>query len=346
MLWQSYNFAGRKKEFMTNLNQKLLCLNSLAQYMDSNESAWVMAQHQAIMANAWFNLDTIRQSVKNIVQFYLEPTALKSWAEAYPAALTVKTIGITMAGNIPLVGFHDFLCAYISGHQIRIKPSQKDTVLIKHLFEQLSSLDPHFTEQVHLVERLGICDAYIATGSNNSARYFEQYFAAYPHIIRRNRTSVAILEGSEDQTCLQLLAQDIFMYYGMGCRNVSQLYVPKGYDFKPLFEAFKPYHAYMHFHKYRNNYDYHLALFLLNKVPYLSDECILLVENEIPFSAVAVLHYQYYEHRETLLDTLRQNQDIQCIVGKGALAFGSSQQPSLYDYADGIDTRAFLAHLN
>jgi hypothetical protein len=189
------------------------------------------------------------------------------------------------------------------------------------------------------------CDAYIATGSNNSARYFEQYFARFPHIIRRNRTSVAVLDGTETTVELYLLGRDIFSYFGLGCRNVTQVCVPEGYDFVPLLKELDSYEPFMNHNKYRNNYDYHLALYLLNRVHYLSNGSLLMVENDIPFSAVSVVHYRYYTDKAELIRGLQQSADIQAVIGHGLIPFGAAQFPELDQYADGIDTMAFLSGL-
>lgn len=250
-----------------------------------------------------------------------------------------------MAGNIPLVGFHDFLCGFVSGHELFLKLSSKDEVLLKHLIEKLYSWHPELENEIHIADNLKNCDAYIATGSNNTARYFEQYFGKYPNIIRRNRTSVAILEGDETEDELNALAKDVFTYYGLGCRNVTQVCVPKGYQFDKLLDVFAEDKDLIHHHKYKNNFDYHLAIYLLNKVPCLTNDMVLLVENELPFSAVSVLHYRYYTDMKALVKELEASNDIQTIVGRGFTPFGTSQQPSLSEYADGADTMKFLSEL-
>jgi hypothetical protein len=250
-----------------------------------------------------------------------------------------------MAGNIPLVGFHDFLCGFISGHKLLLKLSSKDTVLMAHLIKKLSEWEPAVLRQVHTAEMLKGCDAYIATGTNNTARYFEQYFGKYPHIIRRNRTSVAVLDGTESDEELSALGRDIFTYFGLGCRNVTQICVPQGYDFTPLLRTLEAYRGFVDHNKYRNNYDYHLALYLLNRVPYLDNGSLLLVENSLPFSAVSVLHYRYYDDPEAILNEFRGSPDIQAVIGHDAIPFGTAQRPGLNDYADGVDTMAFLCGL-
>jgi len=331
---------------MSIKDHKIAVLGRLGQYMLSEDEAWVLAKERAILNNQWFTQDHIDKAVKSIADNFLQKDKLEQWLAAYTLPAEPKTVGITMAGNIPLVGFHDFLCGYCSGHRIHIKLSSKDNILLPHLLQRMSEWDPAVEEQIQITEMLKGCDAYIATGSNNSARYFEQYFAKYPHIIRRNRTSVAVLDGSESSAELALLADDVFTYFGLGCRNVTQLCVPEGYDFEPLLQVFKE--RYGHFdnhHKYRNNFDYHLAVYLLNGVHYKSNDSVMLVQNDIPFSAVAVVHYRYYTDRSALLDGLTDNPDIQCVVGKGLIPFGSAQSPSLTDYADGVDVMQFLCSL-
>lgn len=330
---------------MSNLQDKIHYLIQLGNYMLSDAPAWVEAKERAVQGNQWFTQDQIDLAATNIADCMLQQDLLEDWVSRYTLPQAPVTIGITMAGNIPLVGFHDFLCGYLSGHHLRIKYSSKDQVLLPHLLQQLAVWDPAVTEQVQHADMLKGCDAYIATGSNNSARYFEQYFSKYPHIIRRNRTSVAVLDGSESDEELRLLAGDVFSFFGLGCRNVTQVALPRGYDISRLFRAFEPYSNMIHHHKYRNNYDYYLAIYLLNRVPYLSNESVLLVENEVPFSAVAVLHYRYYDDKEALVAALRDSEDIQCIVGKDLVPFGASQRPSLTDYADGVDVMQFCCSL-
>lgn len=330
---------------MTPLNDKIKNLAALGRYMKGDSAAWIAAKEGAVQGNQWFTPEHIDLAAGNIARAFLQEEKLQAWMNAYTLSTQQKTVGITMAGNIPLVGFHDFLCAYLSGHKALLKYSSKDQVLLPHLLDVLAENDPGITAQVQAAEQLKHCDAYIATGSNNSARYFEQYFARYPHIIRRNRTSVAILEGTETQEELQALADDVFLYFGLGCRNVTQVCVPEGYDFAPLFEAFGRYKDLINHHKYRNNYDYYLAIYLLNKVPYLSNEAVLLVQNDTPFSAVSVLHYRYYQDRDALFEELKHSNDLQCVVGKAYTPFGRAQVPDLEDYADGVDTMAFLCGL-
>lgn len=320
-------------------------LNNLGIYMLSNDIGWQNAQARAASKNQWFTAEHISLAINNIATQFLQKDKLQAWIAAYKLPETYKKVGIVMAGNIPLVGFHDFLCGFMSGHKLLLKLSSKDDVLLPWLIDKMAEWEPEVKEQVTVSERLNDCDAYIATGSNNTARYFEQYFGKYPHIIRKNRTSVAVLDGSETSEELAMLADDVYLYYGLGCRNVTQVCLPKDYDFAKLLTAFNKYNNYSDLNKYKNNYDYHLALYLLNRVPYMSNESLLMVENDLPFSAVSVLHYRYYQDKASLIKELQNSPDIQAIIGNGFTPFGTSQQPALSDYADGEDTMAFLCGL-
>jgi hypothetical protein len=219
-------------------------------------------------------------------------------------------------------------------------------VLIKHLVAKLVSYDKEVAGRVQFADMLKGCDAYIATGSNNSGRYFEYYFGKYPHIIRRNKTSVAVLTGQETKEELERLADDVHLYFGMGCRNVTKLYVPSGYDFVPLLNAFSKYNYLADHHKYKNNYDYNLALYILNKNYYMTNGSILLIEEPSVFSPISQLNFEFYDDRALLSSLLEKDTaDIQCIVGKDYIPFGGAQNPGINDYADGVDTMGFLAGL-
>jgi Acyl-CoA reductase (LuxC) len=327
------------------IHRRIELMANLGAYISYNDEQWQHAKLMAERSNAWFSAAHIDLAANNIATQYLDRAKLEHWVSGYTLPDNPRTVGIVMAGNIPLVGFHDLLCGFISGHRLMLKLSSKDEVLMRHIIGKLYEWEPATRHIITVAERLNGCDAYIATGSNNTARYFEQYFAQYPHIIRRNRTSVAVLDGAETDEELSLLGDDVYMYYGLGCRNVTQVCIPPDYDFARLLRAFDRHAEYANFHKYKNNYDYHLAIYLLNKVPYMSNETLLLVENELPFSAVSVLHYRYYTDHKALLTALKGSNDIQAIIGHDLLPFGASQQPALSDYADGVDTMAFLCNL-
>jgi hypothetical protein len=331
-----------------NLQYRTGLLIRLGQYILSDSPEWSFAKERAGIENGWFIPGFVDTAVKNIALSFLQKEQLEKWVDEYqlPAENTApRTIGIIMAGNIPLVGFHDFLCVFISGHKAVIKPSSKDQVLIKHLVEKMAEWDHQVSNLVEFSEMLKGCDAYIATGSNNSSRYFDYYFAKYPHIIRRNRTSVAVLTGNETKQELEKLADDVYLYFGLGCRNVTKLYVPEGYDFVPLLEAFKKYNYLTDQHKYKNNYDYNLALHLLNKKYYMTNGSILLIEDTAIFSPISQLNYEFYSGNDDLSAKLPAAQDLQCIAGKGFTPFGEGQCPSISDYADGVDTLKFLVAL-
>jgi hypothetical protein len=331
-----------------NLQQRIVLLNQLGEYILQDNDNWQATKQKASLQNSWFTPEFIETATRNIALAFLQKDKLTAWTQQYNLPTenaAPKNVGIVMAGNIPLVGFHDFLCVFITGHRQTIKPSSKDDILIKHLVQQLYEWDETTRQLVAFSEMLKGCDAYIATGSNNSARYFDYYFSKYAHIIRRNRTSVALLTGEERPAELDKLADDVYQYFGLGCRNVTKLYVPENYDFIPLIDAFKKYDYLGDMHKYRHNYDYMLAILLLNKQYYMSNQSILLTESKELFSPISQLNYEFYKNAAEVEASLANNADVQCIVGKNHLAFGQAQQPSLTDYADGVDVMKFLREL-
>lgn len=328
--------------------QRIKALIRLGSYIKENGEAWQAAKDRAFRENGWFVPEYIDKAAANIEQQFLQQDQLEQWVAQYqlPAQNAApKTIGIVMAGNIPLVGFHDFLCGFITGNQLAIKLSSKDAVLLRHLVNQLLEWAPELQNEIHFQEQLKNCDAYIATGSNNTSRYFEYYFAKYPSIIRKNRTSVALLDGSETADELQALADDVMLYFGLGCRNVTQVYVPQDYDFVPLLSASKKYLWAADHNKYKNNYDYNLAILLLNNRFYMTNDAVLLAENESPFSAISQLNYQFYTNAAEVLEKLKGSTDVQAIVGHYGIPFGKAQTPGLTDYADGVDTMAWMKGL-
>lgn len=333
---------------MLNLKQRLRLLNRLKQYMQGNDEEWARARQAAAQQNAWFTDEFINNAVQSIARHLLGEDDLLLWVEQYnvPQHNNIPAnIGIAMAGNIPLVGFHDFLCTFITGNKQSIKLSARDSVLLKHLTGKLTEWDNEAAGYIEYRETLKGCDAYIATGSNNSARYFEYYFKKYPHIIRKNRTSVAILTGKETTAELGALADDVYMYFGLGCRNVTKIFVPANYDFIPLLEVFKKYDHLIENHKYKHNYDYNLAMHIINRQYYMTNGSIILVENPSAFSPISQLNYQYYTDKNEIYESLNP-EEIQCIAGSEKVPFGSTQQPGLNDYADGIDTMRFLMGLS
>jgi hypothetical protein len=330
-----------------NLQKRIDILLRLRDNLLANDEQWQQIKTKASLHNGWFTVDFIDLAVSNICSEFLQKEKLENWAGHYHLDDNVggKNTGIVMAGNIPLVGFHDFLAVFISGHRQTIKLSSKDDILLKHLVEVMTAWEPALKNDILFADMLKGCDAYIATGSNNSARYFDLYFSKYPNIIRRNRTSVAVLTGHETAEELNALADDVHQYFGLGCRNITQLFVPAEYDFIPLLGAFDKYKYFADHHKYKNNYDYQLSIALLNNIYYMTNGSILLIENDAIFSAISQLHYQYYDDEKQLLARLKDNEDVQCICGSGGIAFGQAQRPSLVDYADGVDTMQFLLTL-
>ncbi|HVV55246.1 MAG TPA: hypothetical protein VHC47_07980 [Mucilaginibacter sp.] len=303
--------------------------------------------------NAWFTPANTERAVKAIGGM-LNKHDLLQWLGHYRLNNEhPKKVGLILAGNIPLVGFHDVLCVLASGNNALIKASSNDARLIIAVLKQLCLIEPAFGEQFSFAERLQNFDAVIATGSNNTSRYFEYYFGKVPNIIRKNRNSVAVLTGSETGEQLYELGHDIFDYFGLGCRNVSKMYVPYGYDFTSFFEAIEPYHPIIHHHKYNNNYDYNKSIYLVNKDKHLDNGFLLLKEDTNMASPLAVLFYEYYDDPDTLQKILAEREDnIQCVVsnldldtGNQVVPFGQSQQPKLWDYADGVDTMDFLTKL-
>jgi hypothetical protein len=328
------------------LQNRIELLLRLGKYLKENTAEWQDIKSNASVANGWFVPEFIELAVTSIADNFLEESKLKTWVSHYHIDdnIVPKNVGIVMAGNIPLVGFHDFLCVFISGHNQTIKLSSKDDVLFKHLAQKMYTWEVTMQNYVSFASMLKGCDAYIATGSNNSAVYFDYYFSKYPCIIRRNRTSVAVLKGNESKEELEKLADDIHVYFGLGCRNVTKIFVPREYDFVPLLQSFHMYKYFADHHKYKNNYDYNLSIMIMNNRFYMTNEGTLLVENDSLFSPISQLNYSFYDDLETLDAQLKNNRDIQCVVGKD-IAFGKAQIPGLMDYADGVDTMQFLLTL-
>jgi hypothetical protein len=331
-----------------NIQERKDLLVQLGVIMTSEDSDWQQAKQKAYTENQWFTPEFIDLAIKNISENYLQPEQLQQLIDRYHIPATngsPKKVGIVMAGNIPLVGFHDLLCVFISGHEAHIKPSSKDQQLIQAIVKKLSEWNAEAGQALFIREMLKGCDAYIATGSNNSSRYFEYYFRNLPHIIRKNRTSVAVLDGTETGAELEKLADDVYSYFGLGCRNVTKIFVPEEYDFVPLLQAFKKYNQLADHNKYKNNYDYNLALHMLNRRPYMTNESIILVEDASEFSPISQLHYETYKDIEAVKKKLEDNNQIQCVVGKHQVGFGQAQVPGICTFADGVDTMDFLMEL-
>ncbi|MFC4818424.1 acyl-CoA reductase [Flavobacterium sp. GCM10023249] len=301
--------------------------------------------------NGWFTPEQVYYSINSWAEALTEAN-LSTWVAPYDFSKTnVKTVGLILAGNIPLVGFHDFLSVLISGHKVLIKTSSNDQHLLPFLANYLIEIQPELKQFIEFTEgKLENFDAVIATGSNNTARYFEYYFKDKPSIIRKNRNSVAVLDGNETKEDLTNLGEDIFRYFGLGCRNVSKLFVPKGYDFKNFFEAIFVYQDIIKYEKYANNYDYNKAVFLMSLYQLLDNGFITIKEDTSYASPISSVFYEFYENIEDVKTRLQNDVDsIQCIVSNGlignSIAFGQTQKPKLWDYADNVDTLDFLLNL-
>ena len=307
---------------------------------------------KAEQQNSWFTRANVIFAFKSWSEA-LSENNVQQWLSQYqlPQTTSPKKILIIMAGNLPLVGFHDLLCVLVAGHKAIVKLSSDDGVLLPYLIKQMKAFAPEWAEAVAFTDdKVTEYDAVIATGSDNTARYFEYYFGKKPHIIRKNRHSVAVLTGEETPEELQDLGKDIFLYYGLGCRSVSKLFVPQGYDFDLLFQAIYPFKDIIEEQKYANNYDYNKAVYLMSLYKLLENGFLLLKEDEHYGSPIATLFYEYYTNKEALKKKLATDREkIQCVVGHnfidGEIPFGQTQTPKLWDYADGVNTLTFLLNL-
>ncbi len=305
--------------------------------------------HRAKAGNPWFASEQVQFALEGWAES-LTRASLENWLSDYhiPENAVPKKVGIVAAGNIPLVGFHDLMSVLLAGQIALIKLSADDTFLMNYVIGQLREINNELGNRIEVVERLNDADAFIATGSNNSARYFEYYFSKKPHIIRKNRTSLAVLNGKESDEELTKLGEDIFRYFGLGCRNVSKVYVPVGYDHMPIMRVLEGFKDVFYNNKYSNNYDYNRAIYLVKQIWHLDNAVILYKEDEALVSPIGVLYWQFYENAETLKKHLEEKQEqIQCIVSEcgwfeGSISLGQAQKPGLKDYADGVDTIKFL----
>ncbi len=312
----------------------------------------VVAAKSATVENQWFTPEFIRIAFNNL-GIALQTENLYKWVSPYTEKIerigTQKTVGVVMAGNIPAVGFHDFLCVLIAGHKLIGRLSSADLRLIPAMAAVLIDFLPEWQNYISFTSgRLSEFDAIIATGNDNTSRYFNFYFGKYPNIIRKNRNSIAILDGKENDETLLKLANDIMLFYGMGCRSISKIFVPEGYNFSMLTKALGEYHNFINHNKYCNNYDYSKSIFLVNQIPYLDAGCLLLKEDRALASRISVLHYEFYVSLDDVIDAVNANRElIQCVVSNLALSIrtvkaGESQNPALWDYADEVDTLDFL----
>lgn len=337
------------------LAERLEVLAQLGAHLKGTDEYLEAVIQRNFYENQWFTIENQQHAIAAIANEMLNLKKLQQWTAPYfvPDEPERKVVGLVLAGNIPLVGFHDVLCVFVSGHIAQIKLSDKDPYLLPYLLKLLEKFDARTAVYFQIVAHLKDFDATIATGSNNSARYFEVYFGHVPHIIRNNRNAIAVLTGSETSAELLALGEDIFQYFGLGCRNVSKLYVPQGYDFQPLMNALYEFKSVVMHNKYKNNFEYNYALYLLNQQPHIANDSILLLEDPSFQSRIATVHYEYYTDIDKIEQDLQSHAaEIQCVISKSnllkmkTLPFGQAQQPGLADYADGVDTIQFLLALS
>jgi len=328
-----------------NLNERISLFSSLGKLISNSPNVFEEVVSQAIIINPWFTKDHIITSFLSISQM-LDEENLHNWISNYDLShIKSKKVLIIMAGNVPMVGFHDLLCVLISGHSAIIKFSSKDNVLMKFIIDKLISISSEIKNRINIVDDFVKCkfDALIATGSDNSSKYFDYYFKDYKSIIRKNRRSVAILNGNESDEDLKMLAKDIFLYFGLGCRNVSKIFLPKNYKTDKLFNAFYEYKEQINHIKYSNNYDYNKTVYLMNGEKLLDNGFVLLKEDTSIQSPVATIFFEYYNNRSKLDKYIMENRSLfQCVVSKENIQFGQTQFPKINDYSDQIDTIEFL----
>ncbi len=321
----------------------------LKELLGKRDAALEEVLENAFQHNKWFTPENSRYALEQLCARFLNREKLTAWFARYDIPFSrphPKTVGLVMAGNLPLVGFHDLLCVLVSGHHARIRQSSKDHILLPWILKRWAETDPDIVSRLVVAEQLKGMEAVIATGGDNAGRYFEYYFGKYPHFFRGSRGSVAVLTGTETREELHALGADCFRYFGLGCRNVSKLFIPRGYRLEPLFEGLEGWAHLGEHSKYKNNFDYRLTLFLLNRTPHLHNQFVILTEQPEVVSPVAVLHYEYYDEPAGLQRRLQEQQEqIQCVVGHAYMPFGTTQQPELADYADGADTLQWLLSL-
>ena len=327
----------------------IIAFNQLSTFLKEPDEHLRDLMQRAPNHNAWFTIEEVERSLSSF-QAMLQEKDLKKWLENVKITSQPKKVGLILAGNIPMVGFHDILCVLATGHIALIKLSSSDDKLLPAILTKLIQIEPLFEDQIVYTERLKDFDAIIATGSNNTSRYFEYYFGKVPHIIRKNRNSVAVITGQESTEEIRQLGHDIFDYFGLGCRNVSKIYIPEDYDIKNFFEPLEDFQPIFNHFKYNNNYDYNKSIYLVNAAKHYDNGFLLLKEDKNLASPLAVLYYERYKNLEAVEQELAAAENnIQCVVTSAKLnlnssivGFGNSQNPKLWDYADNVDTIAFL----
>jgi hypothetical protein len=335
-----------------SVEKLIIAFTKLGAFMAAPDAAFKAVMEGSSNHNAWFTPEEVQKAVNSLGNM-LNNNDLSKWFEGIEISENPKKIGLVLAGNIALVGFHDVLSVLATGNIALIKLSSSDDKLLPALLRQLMIIEPALEAQVQYTDRLKDFDAIIATGSNNSSRYFDYYFGKVPNIIRKNRNSVAVLTGNESKASISMLGHDIFDYFGLGCRNVSKIFIPEGYDIKYFFEPLEGFQPIINHFKYNNNYDYNKSIYLVNQVKHYDNGFLLLKEDAGMSSPLAVLYFERYTALNEVSERLiAQQEQIQCVVSEAPLAlnipvlpFGQSQSPRLWDYADNVDTVAFLQRL-
>lgn len=336
------------------IEQRINAFAELGERLRQPQNEWVLTMiTEAERHNPWFTRENVTRSIQTLAA-QLTSEALHAWLAPYPFQSTVdKKVGLVCAGNIPLVGFHDLLAILLAGFKVKLKLSSNDQVLYRRILTQLVEIEPEFSKQITEVNRLQDFDLVIATGSDNSSRYFDYYFGKFPHIIRKNRNSIAVLQGTETAAQLHALGDDIFSYFGLGCRNVSKLFIPRGYEIARFFEGIASYSSVFEHFKYANNYDFNKSIYLINGDVHFDNGFLLVKPSKLLASPLAVVYFEEYDKLENVKKRLKEDEDqVQCVVGNPELSvaldreiipFGQSQFPALTDYADGVNTLTFLA---
>jgi len=329
-----------------NIEDRIAAFAKLGDFILENPVELQEIVNKTFIYNTWFTKENTNQALQNIANEFLNKEKLENWLTSYDLQLTPKnsfTIAIVAAGNIPMVAFHDILCVLISGNKLQLKLSEKDKFLLPFILEKLVEFEPNFKDKVSIQFKLENFDAIIATGSNNTAKHFEFYFNKYKNIIRRNRNSIGILSGNETLEDIENLGNDIFDYFGLGCRNVSKIFVPKDFELIGLKDGLSKHINVNQHNQYMNNLDYQRTLYLMNQTPLIDIDFINIVENKSLHSPISCLHVERYESIDDVNNfIIDEHENIQCIVGKDYLDFGKSQQPTLSDYADNVDTMKFI----
>jgi len=337
---------------MLTAEKLIIAFKKLSDFIANPDEDFKNLISSAQNSNSWFTAGEVKKALQAL-QNILDTEDLEAWFKNITITATPKKVGLILAGNIPMVGFHDVLCVLATGNIALIKLSSSDDKLLPALLAELIKIEPLLEKQIIYTERLKDFDAIIATGSNNTSRYFDYYFGKGPNIIRKNRNSVAVLTGNETPDEIALLGHDVFDYFGLGCRNVSKLYIPEGYDIKNFFEPIEYFRDIADHFKYNNNYDYNKSIYLVNLAEHFDNGFLLLREDKSLSSPLAVLYFERYSSLDEVEGILAaQAENIQCVVstadlkaGVPVLGFGQSQNPKLWDYADNVDTIAFLKGL-